>query len=202
MFTPAHFRMNDPEEVRALIRAYDFAILLVPGAPDLAATHIPLKLDDERQLLIGHVARANPMAEAIEAGAEAMAIFSGPHAYVSPTWYSDPSENVPTWNYIAAHVFGKLSPLYGEEAERSLSSQVADFESAWRITDIDEKKRARMEAAILPFEMSIERIEGKAKLSQNKPVTERMKLAEALNDRGEHAIAYHMVETRDETRDD
>jgi transcriptional regulator len=202
MFTPSHYRMDDPEEVRALIRAYDFAILLVPSAPDLAATHIPLKLDDERQLLIGHVARANPMTEAIEAGAEAMAIFSGPHAYVSPTWYSDPTINVPTWNYIAAHAFGKLSPLYGEEAERSLSAQVADFESSWRITDIDAKRRAKLEAAILPFEMSIERIEGKAKLSQNKPVTERMKLAEALNDRGEHAIAYHMVETRDETRDD
>lgn len=198
MYTPMHFRMEDHDDMRALMRAYDFAILLVPGEPDLAATHVPLKLDDERQMLIGHVARANPMAKAIEAGKQAMAIFSGPHAYVSPTWYSDPSNNVPTWNYIAVHVFGKLTALYGEEAERSLSAQVADFESAWRITDIEEKKRAKLEAAIQPFELEIERVEGKAKLSQNKAIEERMRIAEALNDRGEHAIAYHMVDTREE----
>lgn len=198
MYTPMHFRMDDHDDMRALMRAYDFALLLVPGETDLAATHIPLKLDDERQMLVGHVARANPIAKAIAEGKQAMAIFTGPHAYVSPTWYSDPSNNVPTWNYISVHVFGKFNALYGEEAERSLSNQVADFESAWRITDIEEKKRAKLEAAIQPFEMEIERIEGKAKLSQNKAIEERMRIAEALNDRGEHAIAYHMVDTREE----
>lgn len=200
MFTPPHFKMEDPEEMRALMRAYDFAIVLVPGEPDLAATHIPLKLADERLVLIGHVAGANPIAGAIRDGKQAIAIFSGPHAYVSPSWYSDPTENVPTWNYMAVHAFGKFTPLYEEEAERALSSQVADFEAAWRITDIPEKKRAKLEAAIQPFEFEIERLEGKAKLSQNKSVTERMRLAEALNDRGEHAIAYHMVETREEEK--
>ena len=98
MYTPPAFRMDDESEMRSLMRTYDFALMLIPGAPDLAATHIPLKLADERQVLIGHVAMANPMAEAIQAGKEAIAVFSGPHAYVSPTWYDDPTKNVPTWN--------------------------------------------------------------------------------------------------------
>jgi transcriptional regulator len=198
MHTPSHFKLEDIDALNGVMRAYDFALLVVPGEPDLAATHIPLKLDDEHQILFGHVAKANPMYEAIRAGKEAMAIFSGPHAYVSPTWYSKPDENVPTWNYIAVHVFGKLKPLDGEAAELSLSSQVADFESEWRITNLDAKKRARMEAAIQPFELSMDRIIGKAKLSQNKSHGERIRLADALNRRGESAIAYQMIEERGE----
>ena len=194
MYTPTHFKMENETGMRALMRSYDFAILLVPGEPDLAATHIPLKLADERQALVGHVARANPVTKAIQDGKQAIAIFSGPHAYVSPTWYSDPNDNVPTWNYIAVHAHGKLAALEGEDAERALSSQIADFEEQWRITNLEERKRAMLEAAIQPFELEIERLEGKAKLSQNKPVAERLRLAEALNERGESAIAYHMVE--------
>ncbi|MBR9824195.1 MAG: FMN-binding negative transcriptional regulator [Alphaproteobacteria bacterium] len=197
MYIPPAFKMDDEAEMRSLMRSYDFALLLVPGLDDLAATHLPLKLADERQALVGHVARANPMTKAIEDGQKAVAVFTGPHAYVSPTWYSDPTENVPTWNYIAIHAFGRLVPLEGEDAERALSSQIADFEEKWRITDIEEKKRAKLEAAIQPFELEIERLEGKAKLSQNKPVAERLRLADALNERGEHAVAYHMVEERE-----
>ncbi len=197
MYIPPAFKMDDEAEMRSLMRSYDFALLLVPGIDDLAATHLPLKLADERQALVGHVARANPMTKAIEEGRQAVAVFTGPHAYVSPTWYSDPTDNVPTWNYIAIHAFGRLVPLTGEDAERSLSSQIADFEEKWRITDIEEKKRAKLEAAIQPFELEIERLEGKAKLSQNKPVGERLRVADALNERGEHAVAYHMVEERE-----
>ncbi len=194
MHIPPAFKMGDEAEMRSLMRSYDFALLLVPGEPDLAATHIPLRLADERQALIGHVARANPMAKAIQAGKPAIAVFAGPHAYVSPTWYSNPAENVPTWNYIAIHAFGTLVPLDGEDAERALSAQIADFEEQWRITDIEEKKRAKLEASIQVFEFEIERLDGKAKLSQNKPVEERLRIADALNERGEHAVAYHMVE--------
>lgn len=194
MYTPLHFRMDDNAEMRAFMRANDFAILLVPGEPDLAATHIPLKLADEREVLIGHVARANPVSRAIREGKEAMAIFPGPHAYVSPTWYADPSVNVPTWNYVTVHAFGNLVPLEGEEAERSLSSQIADFEEKWRITDIPEARRARLESAIQCFEFEIVRLQGKAKLSQNKSLEERARLIAALQERGEHAIAYFMDE--------
>ena len=202
MYTPPAYRMEDQSEMRSLMRTYDFALLLVPGMPDLAATHIPLKLADERLVLIGHVAQANPMAEAIRAGKEAIAIFSGPHAYVSPTWYSDPTIHVPTWNYVAVHAFGPLVPLEGEEAERALSSQIADFEAEWRITDIELKRRVKLEAAIQCFEMEIQRLEGKAKLSQNHSVEERLRIAHALNERGEHAVAFHMVEDQeDETEE-
>lgn len=194
MYTPPQFRMEDPAEMRSLMRSYDFALVLVPGEPDLAATHIPLKLSDEREVLIGHVAQANPMAEAIRAGKQAIAVFTGPHAYVSPTWYSAPRLNVPTWNYVAVHAFGKFLPLQGEEAERALSSQIADFEEEWRITDIEPKRRARLESAIQCFEFEIERLEGKAKMSQNKSLEDRLRVAHALNERGEHAVAFHMVE--------
>jgi len=202
MYTPPAFRMTDESEMRSVMRTYDFALMLVPGMPDLAATHMPLKLADERQVLIGHVAAANPMAEAIRQGREAIAVFSGPHAYVSPTWYANPSVNVPTWNYVAVHAFGALVPLEGEEAERALSSQVADFEAEWRITHIEPARRARLEAAIQVFEFEIHRLEGKAKLSQNKPVEERLRLAHALNERGEHAVAFHMVEDQEDDEDE
>jgi transcriptional regulator len=202
MYIPPAFRMTDESEMRSVMRTYDFALMLVPGMPDLAATHIPLKLADERQVLIGHVAAANPMAEAIRQGREAIAVFSGPHAYVSPTWYANPSVNVPTWNYVAVHAFGTLVALDGEEAERALSSQIADFESEWRITDIDPRRRARLEAGIQAFEFEINRLEGKAKLSQNKPVEERLRLAHALNERGEHAVAFHMVEDQEDDEDE
>ena len=200
MYTPSHFRMEDESEMRALMRSYDFALLLVPGEPDLAATHIPMKLADERLVLIGHVAMANPASAAIRAGKEAIVVFTGPHAYISPTWYSRPHENVPTWNYVAVHAFGTLVPLQGVEAERALSSQIADFESEWRITQLEEKRRAMLERASQPFEFEIERLEGKAKLSQNKPLEERLRIAHALNERGEHAVAYHMIE--DEAEED
>ena len=193
--------MEDESEMRALMRSYDFALLLVPGEPDLAATHIPMKLADERLVLIGHVAMANPASAAIRAGKEAIVVFTGPHAYISPTWYSRPHENVPTWNYVAVHAFGTLVPLQGVEAERALSSQIADFESEWRITQLEEKRRAMLERAIQPFEFEIERLEGKAKLSQNKPLEERLRIAHALNERGEHAVAYHMIEDDGEEDD-
>lgn len=83
MYTPTHFRMEDESEMRAVMRSYDFGLLLIPGEPDLAATHIPFKLADERLVLIGHVAMANPASAAIKAGKEAMVVFTGPHAYVS-----------------------------------------------------------------------------------------------------------------------
>ncbi|MHA6287376.1 FMN-binding negative transcriptional regulator [Maricaulis sp. CAU 1757] len=198
MYTPPHNKMDDQAQMRSFIRANDFAILLIPGEPDLAATHIPMRLADEREVLIGHVARMNPASEAILAGKEAMAIFPGPHAYISPTWYADPSVNVPTWNYVTVHVHGKLVPLAGTEAERSLSAQIADFEEEWRITDIPEPRRTRLEAAIQCFELEITRMEGKAKLSQNKSLSERARLIEALQARGEHAIAYFMDEEVEE----
>jgi transcriptional regulator len=194
MYTPKPYRIEDQASLSALMRAYDFAIVLVPGEPDLAATHIPLKLDDGRQMLIGHVAQANPIAKAIRDGKEAVAIFSGPHAYVSPTWYSEPDKNVPTWNYLAVHAFGHFIPLEGEAAERSLSSQIADFESDWRITNIELSQRVRLESAIQAFEFKIVRLVGKAKLSQNKPAAERLRIAKALEARGEHSVAHHMTE--------
>jgi transcriptional regulator len=198
MYTPPAYKMTDTDAVYGLIRAYDFAVLVVPGEDDMLATHLPLKLDEDKAVLTGHAARANPFCKAVEDGQDVLAVFSGPHAYVSPTWYSDPDNNVPTWNYLAVHVYGKLRALSGDEAGQALSAQVADFESSWRITNLEEKKRAKMEAAILPFELIIERIEAKAKLSQNKPIEERVRLADALNERGESAIAYHMVETRED----
>ena len=85
-------------------------------------------------------------------------------------------------------------------AVAALSSQIADFESEWRITQLEEKRRAMLERAIQPFELEIDRLEGKAKLSQNKPLEERLRIAHALNERGEHAVAYHMIE--DEAEED
>ena len=111
MYIPKSFQVTDPEVLAAFIRAHSFATLVsaVDGTP--FATHLPLLLD--QGTLLGHVARANPHWQAFDGQREALAIFHGPHAYISPTWYAT-GPAVPTWNYAAVHVYGAPRLIEGE----------------------------------------------------------------------------------------
>lgn len=168
MYIPKSFQITDPEVLAAFIRAHSFATLIsaVDGAP--FATHLPLLLDQGR--LLGHVARANPHWQAFDGQRQALAIFHGPHAYVSPTWYAT-SPAVPTWNYAAVHVYGTARLVEGDALAALVDRLVATYEATqpqpWS-GELPAEYQAKLLQAIVGFELEIERIEGKFKLGQNR----------------------------------
>jgi transcriptional regulator len=185
MYIPASFAQTDSKPLFELIESHSFGVLVSAVEGGMSATHLPLLLRREpapHGRLVGHMARANPQWRAID-GREVLCIFSGPHAYVSPTWYE--SENVvPTWNYVAVHVYGTCRVIDDALATaRIVSDYVSTYEksmpSPWQLetgTPFFEK----LLKAIVGFEIEISRIEGKWKLSQNQPMEIRQRAAAQL----------------------
>ena len=174
MYIPAAFAEDDPEELAAVIGDHNFGTLFTAGAQGLFATHLPFIADAARPIrrLHAHMARANPHWRDIGAGAEALAIFQGPHAYVSAAWYAN--RRVPTWNYVAVHVYGRVRVLNRpEEVLDVLARTVAHQESGrpkpWRIEDQPREYILGMAKGVVAVELEVARIEGKRKLSQNVP---------------------------------
>ena len=172
MYVPKHFSADDRGQMDALIRANPFGLLVgeLDGSP--FATHLPFLLEGDS--LLAHFARGNPHWKAIDGTREMLAVFSGPHAYVSPRWYES-GQAVPTWNYAAVHVYG--APRIVDDAGRvrgMLDRLVAEYEGdAWSLAGQDADFLDRMSRGIVAFEMPVARIEGKFKLSQNRPVEDR-----------------------------
>ncbi|MFN7731546.1 MAG: FMN-binding negative transcriptional regulator [Pirellula sp.] len=204
MYVPGHFRQDDVEALHAFMQQYSFAILtsVRDGVP--FATHLPLLLDvsmGSNGSLIGHVARTNPHWEGLD-GEQAVAIFHGPHAYVSPAWYQAPNL-VPTWNYIAVHAIGRVQVLHDRARIREIvAKSVATYEAArtastgqtpWEFPD-DSPVIEGMLGHIVGIEISIERLEGKWKLSQNHPIARRRQVIERLRDGDQSAreVAAYM----------
>ncbi len=173
MYVPPHFKSDDDAVTRKLIAENAFGLLTVPAAPD-AITHLPMLLLEQAggEKLIGHVAKANSIWKTFDGTHQAVAIFSGPHAYLSPNWYV--SENmVPTWNYAAVHVFGRPVAVADDDAaDAVLQKLVAAFEQGatgnWSMDRLTPDFRRRQLKGIVAFEMPIERIETKLKMSQNR----------------------------------
>ncbi len=189
MYVPGHFRLDDPAALRAFMRAHAFATLvtLVDGAP--FATHLPVLVDDApgeggpELVLRAHVARANPQWRAL-AEQDALVIFSGPHAYVSPAWYTV-AESVPTWNYTAVHAYGRGCILAEPDAVRDVLRRLTDaneagFAQPWRMEDLPGDYVEGMMRGIVAFAIPVTRLEGKAKLSQNRSAEDRTGVVAAL----------------------
>lgn len=186
MYVPPHFAVSDLRQLHDLIERYSFGLLVsqVGGVP--FASHLPFLLDrtaGPNGTLLGHVARANPHWREL-AGQTALAIFAGPHAYVSPTWYE--AENVvPTWNYVAVHAYGRAT-VTEDRAElldivqRSVAVYEASLPRPWTL-DASSAYTGRQLGAIVGFRIEIERLEGKWKLNQNHPVERRKKVADILS---------------------
>ena len=198
MYVPKHFAMDALCDQHALIDACDFGVVVSHGADGLFATHIPLMLKrDEGAFgtLYGHVARNNPHVALF--GSEALVVFSGAHAYISPTWYSDRTTNVPSWNYSAVHCTG-VPRLSGGDQLDHLRVMVARYEggraNGWSVDELKAEMRQSLPRGIVTFRMEIARIEGKAKLSQNKPRAERERVIEGLKEAGETKLAARMVQ--------
>ena len=175
MYIPEHFRIHDEQVLRQFAASNSFGMLITQGADGLIASHLPMLLEAEN--LVAHLARANPQARDIEAGISALAIFQGPHAYVSPSWYSDPEHSVPTWNYTAVHITGRPQVISETTAVKELLQRlVSQFESRqenpWGF-DLESPDIDNLIRGIVAFQMPIETMEGKFKLSQNRPIGDR-----------------------------
>lgn len=188
MYLPTHFKEENPEILRGLMAAYPLAALVTAGPDGLVANHVPLLYEDG--MLRGHLARANPQWQGIQDGVDALAIFQGPQAYISPNWYPTKQENgrvVPTWNYAVVHVWGRLS-VYDEPdrlrafLDRLTATHEAGQPRPWMPADAPAAYIDGLLKAIVGIELAITRIEGKWKVSQNQPEVNRLGAAEALID--------------------
>ncbi len=190
MYNPDHFRESDTEELISFIRSHPFGTLISPVAAGMPhITHIPFgvhQMAEGAYCLRAHLARANPHCAALEHGARALAIFMGPHAYVSPAWYTV-APAVPTWNFSAVHVQGPVRLLSAEESLITLRALTAENEAhvggSWSLDEQNPEYLARMVQGIVGFELQIELLEGKFKMSQNRSEADRVSICEALESR-------------------
>lgn len=191
MYLPSAFRQDDLAELHAQLQASPLALLTSAGAAGVQASHLPLLLapdEGEFGTLYGHFARANPHWRDLQGGAEALAVFSGPDAYISPGWYPAKAEHgkvVPTWNYIAVHARGPVELI--EEPERLLQivSRLSDQhesgrERPWAVSDAPRDYIDTMLRAIVGFALPIRRLEGKWKLGQNRSAADQAGVRDGL----------------------
>jgi transcriptional regulator len=180
MYIPKAFQISDISVLEAFITHNSFATLVSTVDGTLFATHLPLILDRtelSQGILLGHVARANPHWRAFGGQQEALAMFHGPHAYISPSWYTT-SPAVPTWNYAVVHVYG-VPRLVEDEVwlahlvDRLVALYEADMPAPWPGV-LPAEFKANLLKAIVGFTMDITRVEGKVKLGQNRPLGDQL----------------------------
>ena len=208
MYTPKDFKVEDTAEVHAMMRAHPFAILVTHGADGVVATHLPtvLKVDSSAPLgrIECHVARPNPQWRTFTPGADALMIFQGPEAYIRPGWYPSKAEHdkvVPTWNYAVAHAYGRLEVVQDQalllaHVDELTRQQEAPYAAPWSTSDAPESYLAVMARGIIGLKLSITRLEGKAKMSQNREPRDRAGVLRGLAERaqGEDAATAALVD--------
>ena len=174
MYVPKHFEERDPDILSALMRQFNFALLVTARNGVPVGTHVPLHVDDDGKngRLFGHLARANDHWQDFDGEREAMAVFQGPHSYISPNWYVS-GEQVPTWNYAAIHAYGKPRVMQdpGEVADilwRLVGDNENEATGNWSMDKLSKGKLTAKLRSIIAFEMPIGRLEGKFKMSQNR----------------------------------
>jgi transcriptional regulator len=200
MYIPENFKNKDRESILQFIRQNGFGTLISKSSGPIAATHTPLELSDDGTKLFGHISRANPQGKDFIKGEEVLVIFQGPHAYISSSWYDH--ENVPTWNYLVAHVYGNIEVIEGEKLVESLKHLVDKYEQgSEKPVSVEGMSRKYLESqlrGIIGFEIRISRMEAAYKLSQNRDKKNYATIIQKLEQRnGTHdqAIAEAMRKT-------
>jgi len=178
MYVPKHFQENSWPEIRKVIDDHGFATVISCNAGVPVATHAPVRLIEpapEKFVLQGHLARANPQWRVMENEAKTLVIFAGPHSYVSPRWYKQ--VNVPTWNYLAVHVYGKPKLVTDDEQLRELLRGLVnryeghvEAERRYTIEGLPPKYLETQMRGIVGFEISVDEVQASFKLSQNRTV--------------------------------
>ncbi|WP_445452236.1 FMN-binding negative transcriptional regulator [Flavobacterium sp. 25HG05S-40] len=202
MYIPELYKNENQEDIQNFIHQHGFGILVNQTNGKLWATHIPLLLEEKngKQFLVGHVSKENPQADSFKNNDEILAVFSGAHSYISSSWYDH--ENVPTWNYLAVHVYGKVAIHSLDETIEALKRLVNKYEATSekpiRIEDLS-KKTMLQARGIVSFEIEITSIEAKKKLSQNRDDKNYQTIISKLensNDFQAIAIANEMKKNR------
>ncbi|CAD6876281.1 FMN-binding negative transcriptional regulator [Methylomonas fluvii] len=201
MYIPKHFDEPRIEVMQALIRDYPLATLVTLSADGLNANHIPLHWLEEGDTaygcLRGHIARSNPLWTDFDQQTEVLAVFQSENAYILPSWYASKPETgkvVPTWNYTAVHAYGKLR-IIDDPAwiRRQLQAMTDEFEAGfpepWSVADAPADFTERLLTQIVGIEISVTRLQGKWKVSQNQPPENRNSVIEALRESGQAGMA-------------
>lgn len=188
MYVPRHFAVDDRARIDELVQSYPLALLVTVLDGEIEATHVPVVFDPGRGphgAARFHLAGANPTARALDGARDAMLVFTGPQAYVSPDWYEN-EHLVPTWNYAAVHVWGKPVPMEDGPLRRLLDDLSALQENQipgkrpWTSDKLPGDLYAKMRRAIIGFDMTIDRIDAKWKMSQNRGPRDRAGVVSAL----------------------
>lgn len=181
MYIPQHFKVTDKQTIYEFIEENGFGIIISTRDHIPIGTHLPLILDRENECLTGHFAKANEQWDGIE-GQEVLIIFHGPHHYISSSWY-ETSKSVPTWNYVAVHVYGTIELLKNEhEVLGDLETLMSKYEgsNSYSFDDSNSEFIQGLMQGIVGFRIKVHRFEGKWKLSQNHSDERRKKVIDAL----------------------
>ncbi len=189
MYIPKHFEVTEREEILGFIKVNAFGQLISMVNGRLFSSHIPFFLDNDRNLLICHVAKSNPQWKDIEVR-EVLVTFQGPHDYVSPSWYD--SKGVPTWNYQAVHVYGKPSLITEKEKLKSIVNKLTKIYESSLNPPWEPKYKDSLLNAIIGIEIEITEIQCKYKLSQNRSENDQKQVAEQLKMKGSVQLSQTM----------
>ena len=198
MYIPKAFEETRIPILHELIRSQPFSSLVTLGGSGLVASHIPLVLEDRPGslgLLKGHLSRANPQWRDFSPDVPALAIFAGPQHYITPSWYPEKLSSgkvVPTWNYVVVHAYGHLRLVEDtdwllDHLKTLTGIHESPFAEPWKITDAPADYIQSLSKGIIGIELSIDRLEGKWKLSQNRSETDRRGVVEGLDQLGTEA---------------
>ncbi len=200
MYVPPLFKEDRIDVLHDAIRRTGLATLVTLAADGLIASHVPMLLDPDPApygTLIGHLARPNPQAHGAVPGVQGLAIFQGPDVYITPSWYATKRENgkvVPTWNYVAIHAHGPVEFFDDTERLRDVVTRLTEREEQaradpWAVSDAPAAFIDGMLKGIVGFALPIARLEGKWKMSQNRPAQDRAGVVAGLEQQGREDVA-------------
>lgn len=202
MYIPDAFAETDLDRLHDLIESYDFAMLITPAEPTPSVSHLPFVLDrtdGPNGTLQAHMARANPHWQSF--AGEALVVFHGPHSYISPSWYAPDAPAVPTWNYAVVHAYGTPHIVddpqdLRAQQERLVATHEAGRSPSWSMAGQPPAYIDGMLKGIVGFEIPIDRLEGKFKLSQNRPAADGAGVVKGLrtSGRGEDVALANLME--------
>ena len=207
MYVPRAFAVDDIKILHQQMQACPLPVLVTHASQGLLASHVPMLLNPDEGpcgTLYGHLARANPHWQDLAQGTEALVIFAGEQAYISPTFYpgkADHGKAVPTWNYLAVHAYGMAEVFDDAERLLALVSRLSDRQEAnrpapWAVSDAPADYVDSMLKAIVGFRLPITRLQGKRKLSQNRDARDQAGVRQGLlanPNPQDHALAHLMV---------
>lgn len=201
MYSPKYNQETDWNTVAAFIRQNGFGLLISTDNGLPVGTHLPIELEEKEPgtfVLRGHIARANPQSATFVAGQPFLVVFTDPHAYISSSWYE--KGKIPTWNYIAVHVYGQLRVLDENELVASLTGLMKRYETVVKMSDIAEKELQNNLKAIIGFEISMDKVDTRFKLSQNRNDHDYFSVVDHLKENGDdhsRRIAEEMEKRRE-----